>query len=97
MVGIAQERFDAGPGCQPMALRLIVPRGTVERHAKGSLLPPRRALRERLREKTLDALCPIRAEEAAKRNASRRGRRRVRAVGAVRCVRYSVASVPLRR
>lgn len=76
---------------------LGVRRGTVERHAKGSLLPPRRALRERLREKTLDALCPIRGEEAAKRNASRRGRRRVRAVGAVRCVRYSVASVPLRR
>jgi len=58
-----------------LAAVLDVHRRTVERHARGSVLPPRRALRERLRAMTLDLLCPIRVAAAAERDA-RRGRRR---------------------
>lgn len=58
-----------------VAAALNVSRWTVERHAKGRFPPPGRALRERLREMTLDALCPVRLEIAAVL-ATRRGRRR---------------------
>ena len=58
-----------------LAAVLEVRQRTVERHVRGSVLPPRRALRERLRVMTLDLLCPIRVAAAAERDA-RRGRRR---------------------
>ncbi|MEU9397712.1 hypothetical protein AB0D86_48060 [Streptomyces sp. NPDC048324] len=64
-----------------VAAMLHVSRRTVERHAAGrNLLPPRKDLRERLREWTLDALCPLRLEAAAAAEArrARRGRRRTR-------------------
>ncbi|GAU71320.1 hypothetical protein SSP35_34_00050 [Streptomyces sp. NBRC 110611] len=61
-----------------LAAILGVSRRTVMRHAKGSLLPPRRALRERLRVMVLDALCPIRVREAAVREARSKARRRRR-------------------
>ncbi|MFG3117461.1 hypothetical protein ACGF4C_24050 [Streptomyces sp. NPDC048197] len=63
-----------------LAASLGVSRRTVTRYAKGSLLPPRRALREQLRAMVLDALCPIRVREAAVREARWKARRRRRGV-----------------
>ncbi|GAB7036118.1 hypothetical protein JCM4914_75790 [Streptomyces platensis subsp. malvinus] len=61
-----------------LAASLSVSRRTVMRHANGRLLPPRRALREQLREMVLDALCPFRVQEAAVREARWKARRRRR-------------------
>ncbi|MEV7278633.1 hypothetical protein [Streptomyces sp. NPDC093111] len=50
---------------------------TIRRHARGSaLFPPNQALRRRLPEAVLNAVCPVRIAQAAEHAARRRKRRR---------------------